>query len=131
VGDISPNIITISLAATVIAKVLVDLVRAIQNLPSWLSPILAVLFGIAAAFLLQVAAGTVLTLQMAAVSTLAGIIAGGAAVGTTELQKNVTPDLDVVAVIPAVPTDVSAVVLRKAKAKAVRALKAAAAEPKA
>jgi hypothetical protein len=83
----SPNIVTAALAAATIAKILVDLVRMSNRLPGWLSPLLAVLFGIAAALLLQVAAGATLTPQLAAQATLAGILAASTAVGATELQK--------------------------------------------
>jgi hypothetical protein len=91
VDTIDPNIATIALAAATIAKILVDMVRATQRLPAWASPLLALGFGILAAFLLQLAAGTELTVQSVAISTIAGVLAGGAAVGTTELQKRGQP----------------------------------------
>ncbi|RRR75289.1 MAG: hypothetical protein EI684_05140 [Candidatus Viridilinea halotolerans] len=83
-----PQIVTIALAAAAIAKILVDMVRMSNRLPSWASPLLAVGFGIAAAFLLLVANGTIVNGQTAAQAMVAGILAAGAAVGATELQKH-------------------------------------------
>lgn len=90
-NGIDPSIVTIALAAATIAKVLVDLVRATQRIPAWASPLLALVFGVLAAFLLQLAGGTALTVQTAAGSAIAGVLAAGAAVGTTELQKRGKP----------------------------------------
>jgi uncharacterized membrane protein YjjP (DUF1212 family) len=87
VETISPTVVTIALAAATIAKILVDLVRGTQKLPPWASPLLALAFSILAAFLLQLAGGGALTVQAAAINTLAGILAAGTAVGATELQK--------------------------------------------
>ena len=83
------SILSVALAATTIAKVIVDIARQVAPLPGWSLPILALLFGIAAAFLLLIASGTAITAPMAAQATLAGILAAGGAVGVTELQKRV------------------------------------------
>ncbi|MBX0328700.1 hypothetical protein K2Z83_13540 [Oscillochloris sp. ZM17-4] len=90
---LSPSIVTAALAAATIAKILVDLVRMTNKLPAWSSPILAVVFGVAAAFLLQLAAGTEFTSSLAAQSVLAGIVAASTAIGSTELQKREKTDL--------------------------------------
>jgi TRAP-type C4-dicarboxylate transport system permease small subunit len=78
-----------SLAATTIAKVLVDVVKnAFPNRPTWVSPVLAIVFGILAAFTIMLTGETELTRAVIAQSLLAGILAGGSAVGVTELQRN-------------------------------------------
>ncbi len=84
---LSPNIVTAALAAATIAKILVDLLRMTNKLPAWSSPLLAVAFGIAAAVLLQVAAGVAITPANTAQAVLAGIVAASTAIGSTELQK--------------------------------------------
>lgn len=90
--NIDPAIITISLAAAAVAKILVDMVRMTNRLPAWVSPPLSVAFGIGAAFLLLLANGTVLTGQTAAQAAIAGILAAGTAIGSTELQKREKSD---------------------------------------
>jgi hypothetical protein len=87
VDSLDPTIITTALATATIAKILVDLVRATQRMPAWASPLLALGFSIIAAFLLQLAGGGDVTLQTVASDIIAGILAAGTAVGTTELQK--------------------------------------------
>ena len=75
------SIITLALAAVTVVKVLVDLVRmGYSDLPRWASPLLAVLFGLAAAFLVVASNGTIITGPIASQCVLAGILAGGAAV---------------------------------------------------
>ncbi len=84
---IDTNIITLALAAATICKALVDMIRQGIALAGWISPLLAIAFGILATFLLLIADGSVLTPQLSAQAVLAGILAGASAVGVTELQK--------------------------------------------
>lgn len=91
--QLPPNIITTALAAATIAKVLVDLLRATQRLPSWASPVLALVGGELAAFLLLLAGGGILTPATAAQTMLAGILAASTAVGATELQRREKRDV--------------------------------------
>jgi hypothetical protein len=99
---LSPGIVTAALAAATIAKILIDLLRMTNKLPGWTSPLLAVAFGIAAAFLLQLSAGVVMTPANAATATLAGIVAASTAIGSTELQKREKVDT----ISPEAPTEV-------------------------
>ena len=79
---------TVSLAAASIAKVLVDIVRmAFPTRPDWVSPVLALGFGILCAFLLSIANGALISQEMIAQNIIAGILAGGSSVAITELQK--------------------------------------------
>lgn len=85
---IPDNILVLALAAASIGKILVDIVRlAFPDRPNWVSPVLAVLFGILAAFLMFMASGEVLSQQTIAQTVIAGILAGGSAVGITELGR--------------------------------------------
>ncbi len=85
---IPDNILTASLAAASIAKILVDILRmAFPNRPSWVSPVLAIAFGILSALLLSIANGTEITQTMIAQNIIAGILAGGSSVALTEIQK--------------------------------------------
>lgn len=82
------NIVTLSLAAASIAKILVDLVRmAFPNRPQWVSPVLAICFGIFTSLMLSVANGVMIEPQMIAQNVIAGILAGGSSVAITELSK--------------------------------------------
>ena len=82
------DITTKTLAIVTIVKVLVDMAKmAVPEMPKWLPPVVAVPFGIITAVLLDLAGGIPLTPATIATSILAGILAAGAAVGVTELQK--------------------------------------------
>jgi hypothetical protein len=88
------QMITDSMAAAMIAKIIIDLFRYynVKNgntTPSWVWPPVAVLLGCAASGLLFVAAGGVLTVQSSAQQIIIGILAAGQAIGVTELQKRV------------------------------------------
>lgn len=75
-------------AASTFAKSLVDVAKmAFPSAPSWASPALALLIGVASVFLLLVAGGEVVTQQLAARAILAGILGGTGAVAVTELHK--------------------------------------------
>jgi hypothetical protein len=81
------DILTQALAAATICKVLVDIVRQTGYGRGWVAPLLALSFGVAAALLLLLASGSIVTDQSVARAVLAGILAAGSAVGVTELQK--------------------------------------------
>lgn len=83
------NILGLALAASMIAKTVVDLAKLGADLPRWGPPSLAALVGIGAVVLLMVSQETALTLAALAGAVLAGILAGGAAVGVTELGRRV------------------------------------------
>ena len=86
---ITDNILVLALAAASIAKILVDVVRMAfpDNRPNWVSTVLAVAFGILAAFLMLMSNGEMITQQTIAQTMIAGILAGGSAVGITELGR--------------------------------------------
>lgn len=81
------DILTQALAAGTICKALVDMLRQAHPIPGWLTPPLALAFGILASFLLLLANGHPLTAQSLAQAVLAGVLAAASAVGVTELQK--------------------------------------------
>lgn len=82
------DVIVTALAAASVAKILVDITRmALPTRPDWVSPLLAVLFGIGAAVLLLLTQDVELTRAALAQAVLAGVLAGGSAVGITELTK--------------------------------------------
>jgi len=79
------SIIQSALAAATVAKTLVDIIRMAADLPRWLPPALAILGGIGSVVLLMIANKVGLDSAVLAQSVLAGILAGGLAVGVTEL----------------------------------------------
>jgi hypothetical protein len=85
------QIITLALAATTIVKALVDVLRMGWSSPAWAPPTLAMLGGIVVVLLLMVASGEPISQQAGAQAVLAGILAGGSAVGVTELQRRTRP----------------------------------------
>lgn len=82
------DIITAAAAAAMFAKVLVDVVKT-SPLPSPAAvlPILAMLFGEGAAFLLLLAGNAEITRAALAQTVLVGILAGGSAIGVTALSR--------------------------------------------
>jgi hypothetical protein len=85
---VEDSIIAQALSAVAIIKVLVDLLKlAWLKVPQWVPPTVALLGGPAVVALFQVAAGQPLTQQLLAQAILAGILAGGGAIGTTELSN--------------------------------------------
>jgi hypothetical protein len=82
------DITTKTLAIVTIVKVLVDMTKmANPELKPWVPPFTSTVFGIITAVLLDLSAGVSINSQTLATSVLAGILAAGAAVGVTELQK--------------------------------------------
>lgn len=82
------DIIILALAATTFTKVFVDMIRLAFNAPPrWLSPLFAVVVGVAVSFLLRTANADPITGPVAAQCILAGMLAAASAVGVTELQK--------------------------------------------
>ena len=80
----------IAIGAGTFVKVLVDMTRIMAQSVKcikWLSPVLALSYGIVVVFMLFLASGTVFSWQMVGTAILAGILAGGSAMGITELQK--------------------------------------------
>lgn len=85
------NILALSLIATPIAKGLTDLVRlAFPTRPAFVSPLLALLFGVIITLLLLIAGDSPATPALLAQGVLAGIQAGLNAVGITALQRSAT-----------------------------------------
>lgn len=81
------NLTILAMGAATLVKVLIDLARMGMDMPRWLPPLLALFGGVGLVVLMQVAAGVPLGPQRLAESVLAGILAGGAAVGATELGR--------------------------------------------
>ena len=79
--------LTLAASSGLIAKLLVDLVKAGGLTLTWLYPLLAVLFGVGASFAVLFANGTALTQEAAATALLAGVLAGAAAAGVTEVGR--------------------------------------------
>lgn len=82
------DILMLAAAATTLVKVIVDMLRlAFPNRPSWVSPVLAVVLGPPVTLLLMIANGNAVTEVLVAQAAVAGILAGGAAIGVTEAQR--------------------------------------------
>jgi hypothetical protein len=82
------QILILAIAATAIAKTVVDLVRmAHPKMKGWLPPTIAVAAGCIATALLQVSNAVAWSPQAVATTLLSGILAGGAAAGVTEIGK--------------------------------------------
>lgn len=82
------EVLFIASGAAGFTKICVDIVKiAFPVRPTWVSPLLALLFGIVFSFLFLIGSGYALTTALMANAVLAGIFAGGGAVGVTELQR--------------------------------------------
>lgn len=81
------SIIETALAATTVAKTLVDLLRMATDTPRWVPPLAALFCGIISVLLLEIASKVALSADVLATVILAGIVSGGLSVGVTELQK--------------------------------------------
>ena len=82
------DIITQSLAVSVIVKVVVDTIRYnTKSANSSIWPVIAIVTGIVVAFLYYLSSGQDLTTAASAQQILIGIMAAGQAIGVTELQK--------------------------------------------
>lgn len=89
----NPSVVALALASAYVTKVLVDMFRLSgnQQIKHW-SAALALLVGIVAAVLVNLANGVALSTVVLAQSALAGVLAAGSAVGATELQKLTNKD---------------------------------------
>jgi hypothetical protein len=76
-----------ALAAATICKIIVDLVRQTTKCPTWILPVLAILFGILSSVFISLSMNPVINVTNFAQSVIAGILAAGSAMGVTELQK--------------------------------------------
>jgi hypothetical protein len=86
------DIVTQSMAASMIVKVIIDIIKYYNRerelyVPGYTWPILAITFGIVACTLLSLANGIAFSWQNVAQNIIAGILAAGQAIGITELQK--------------------------------------------
>lgn len=79
--------LTLAASSSVIANLLVNLVKVGGLTVTWLYPVLAVVFGIGASFLVLFANGAAITQAAAATALLAGVLAGATAAGVTEVQR--------------------------------------------
>ena len=79
--------LTLAASSGLIAKLLVDLVKAGGLTLTWLYPVVAVAFGVGASFLVLFANGAAITQATAATALLAGVLAGAAAAGVTEVGR--------------------------------------------
>lgn len=83
---LDPKIVEMALAAALLVKGAVDLVKlGIQPVPQWAPPALAAVLGPLIVGLLMVAGGAAITAQAGAQAILAGFLAAMLAVGSTEL----------------------------------------------
>lgn len=83
--DYSGGIILIASAAAMFVKVLIDAIRMAVDMPRWLPPLLALSGGILLVLVLFVANAVPLTPQSSAQAVLGGLLAGGMAIGVTEV----------------------------------------------
>jgi hypothetical protein len=87
------NVLILLGPATLLAQTAVNLVRMSyppgQPAP-WVSPVLAVLFGIAGSLLLLLVGEMGLSAANVATAIVAGVFAGAGAVGVTELTRRAT-----------------------------------------
>jgi hypothetical protein len=87
-GTMMQDIITQSLAVSVIVKVVVDTIRYnTKSTNSSIWPVMAIATGIVVAFLYHLSSGQQLNTATIAQQILIGIMAAGQAIGVTELQK--------------------------------------------
>lgn len=76
-----------AMMAAFVAKTVVDAVKISAQPPGWVLPIMAILIGCVVSTIQLAASGAPLVIATVAEATLNGIVAGVAAVGSTELQK--------------------------------------------
>lgn len=83
-------IITQAMAVTTLAKVLVDLTKmAFPDAAKWLFPVLAMVYSTLIGILMMLSSNVPLDSASIAQAILSAILAAGAAIGVTELQKRV------------------------------------------
>lgn len=78
-----------ALVATVFVKVVIDVIRLgfPMQLPTWASPVMALVFGQVFVFLITVSGGEVIQASVVSDIILAGVLAAGSAVGVTDLAR--------------------------------------------
>jgi hypothetical protein len=78
-----------AVVATVFVKLIIDVVRigSPMQLPTWVSPVLALVFGQVFVFLITVSGGEVIQASVISDMILAGVLAAGSAVGVTDLGR--------------------------------------------
>jgi len=78
------------LAVVTLAKVLVDMTKmAVPDAPKWIFPLVALGYSLLISLLFTVANGLLLDAVTVSQAILEAILAAGAAIGVTELQKRV------------------------------------------
>jgi hypothetical protein len=78
-----------AVVATVFVKLVIDIVRigSPMQLPTWVSPVLALVLGQVFVFLITVSGGEVIQASVISDMILAGVLAAGSAVGVTDLSR--------------------------------------------
>lgn len=78
-----------AVVATVFVKLVIDIVRigSPMQLPTWVSPVLALVLGQVFVFLITVSGGEVIQASVVSDMILAGVLAAGSAVGVTDLGR--------------------------------------------
>jgi hypothetical protein len=81
--------VEVAVVATVFVKVLIDVIRMAfpMQMPTWGSPVLALVFGQVFVFLITVSGGEVIQPSVVSDIILAGVLAAGSAVGVTDLSR--------------------------------------------
>lgn len=87
---LTQSMLTQAMAVTTLAKVLVDMTKmAAPDAPKWIFPLVALAYSLLISMLLMTANGMVLDSVNISQGILNAILAAGAAIGVTELQKRV------------------------------------------
>ncbi len=86
-----PEIVTMALAAAVLTKGTVDLVKMAAQVAQWVPPAIAGVAGPIWVLLLLLSAAMPFTAALVAQAVIAGELAAFAAVGATEMQKRALP----------------------------------------
>lgn len=89
-----PKLVTYSLMAATLVKVVVDLVKMAAEMPQWIAPALALLLGVAFVLVLMIASEVPLTAPAIAQGIIAGVLAASTAIGSTALQARTKPSTD-------------------------------------
>jgi len=87
---LTQSLITQAMAVTTLAKILVDMTKmTAPDAPKWIFPVAALGYSLVISMLLMTANGMVLDSINISQAILTAILASGAAIGVTELQKRV------------------------------------------
>lgn len=81
------TILGLALAASMVTKTIVDLLKVAADVPRWTPPAVALAVGVGTVFLLMLSDGTAMTSAAIASAVLAGCLSAGAAIGVTELGR--------------------------------------------